>query len=165
MLTATYIITQHPFFAGLAADHQKYMIKHASECRFDSETYIFHQGEPAEKCYLLGRGTVSVEIATPGQDPIQIQLVGEGELLGLSWVFPPHIWQFDARVLQPIHALVFDADALRRLCEKDHELAYQLMKRYGQAVLHRLQTARQRLLEEQDAHIKPKRFRHRTVHG
>ena len=148
MLSNKQIISQHPFFEGMSPAHLASLAAAVTIGDFAAGDYIFRQSQPAHTCYLLGSGRVAIETDTPAGEHMLVQIVGEGELLGLSWIFPPHLWQFDARVLQPVHALIFDADYLRSLFEADHELALALMQRYGCAVVHRLQALRKRYVEE-----------------
>ncbi len=75
-----------------------------------------------------------------------IQIIGPGDVLGWSWLFPPFFWHFDAWVVQPTTAIFFYGTRLREACEQDHELGYELMKRMTQVVMRRLQATRQQLL-------------------
>jgi hypothetical protein len=78
---------------------------------------------------------------------MRIQTVGTGEPVGWSWMVPPHRWQFDARVLEPTGAIVFDGKALREQCERDHELGYSLLKRLVSVIAGRLAATRLQLLD------------------
>ena len=56
---------------------------------------------------------------------------GEGELVGLSWLLPPYRWAYDARAHRARRApIALDAACLRGKCEDDHDLGYELMKRF-----------------------------------
>ena len=66
--------------------------------RFNAGQYLFHEGEPATEFFLIRHGKVALEIAAPGQRRHRLsQTVGEGDIVGLSWLVPPYRWQFDAR--------------------------------------------------------------------
>ena len=67
----------------------------------------------------------------PARQTLPIQTLTEGDILGWSWLYPPYRWQFSARALEPTKAIAFDAARLRGRCEADHELGYQLMKRFA----------------------------------
>ncbi len=75
------------------------------------------------------------------------QTVAEGDVLGWSWLFPPYRWVFDAQALELTRALVFDGTCLRGKCEDDHNLGYELMKRFAHVVVQRLQATRLQLLD------------------
>ena len=147
MLSTKQIVYQHPFFANLTESHRNILLGHAVPRTFEIGEFLFRQSEPANNFYLLGSGKVSLEAVTQDES-ITVQLVGEGEVLGLSWLYPPYEWQFNAKAIDTTNALVFDAQVLRAVCEKDHELGYQLMRRYGCSILERLKSTRQRLIDE-----------------
>jgi CRP/FNR family transcriptional regulator, cyclic AMP receptor protein len=61
-------------------------------------------------------------------------------------MFPPYVWQFTARTIEPTTALFFYAPILREYCEKDHSLGYELLKRISAVMVTRLQAAHDQLL-------------------
>jgi CRP-like cAMP-binding protein len=75
-----------------------------------------------------------------------IQIIGAGEVLGWSWLFPPYLWHFNARAMEATDAIFFYATPLREECESDHELGYELMKRMAEVMVRRLQATRWKLL-------------------
>ena len=76
-----------------------------------------------------------------------IETLEAGEVLGWSWLFPPYRWHFDARALSLVRATIFDGACLRGKCEEDAQLGYDLMSRFAQVVIERLQSTRLRLLD------------------
>jgi hypothetical protein len=68
-------------------------------------------------------------------------------VLGWSWLFPPYLWHFDARAVTPPKAIFFYGTRLRELCEENHDLGYELMKRVSEIVIRRLQATRRELVE------------------
>jgi CRP/FNR family transcriptional regulator, cyclic AMP receptor protein len=119
----------------------------ASTVRFQAGSYLFHEGDPADRLFLVRRGRVALELLVPGRGPLIVDTVQAGELLGVSWLFPPYRWQLDARAVKPVEALAADGAALRAACEQDPRFGYQLTQRIGAVMQHRLQSARVRLLD------------------
>ena len=78
--------------------------------------------------------------------------LGDGEIVGLSWLAPPYRWTFDARAMARTHAIGIDARCLRAKCESDHHLGYQLMKRFLSVLVARLHATR---LQTLDVYRKP----------
>ena len=78
--------------------------------------------------------------------PVAVQVIGPGDVLGWSWLFPPYYWHFDARALVPTTAIFFYGTRLREQCEADHDLGYELMKRVTAVVIRRLQATREQSL-------------------
>jgi CRP/FNR family transcriptional regulator, cyclic AMP receptor protein len=46
-----------------------------------------------------------------------------------------------------VHAIAFDGACLRGKCEEDHGLGYEMMRRFAQIVIERLQSTRIKLLD------------------
>ncbi|HWR52833.1 MAG TPA: cyclic nucleotide-binding domain-containing protein [Bryobacteraceae bacterium] len=152
METIERILAQHPFFEGLDTGYIKLLTGCASNVRFDAGAYIFREAEEADCFYLIRQGKVALEIRAPQRPPLVIETLEEGEILGWSWVIPPYYWRFDARVVEPVRAFALDGKCLRGKCEKDHDLGYELLKRFSHIVDERLQTTRLQLLDVYGAH-------------
>jgi CRP-like cAMP-binding protein len=110
-------------------------------------TYLFREGERADRFFLIRKGAVALEVHAPGAGPLVIETLGEGEVVGWSWLFKPYRWQFDARTTAPTGLIAFDGACLRGKCDADHELGYQLMQRFASEMLERLQATRLQLLD------------------
>jgi len=81
---------------------------------------------------------VALELHSPGQQPIVVATLHEGDVLDGSWLVPPYRWTFDARASELVRVLGVDARCLRDKCEADHDLGYELMKRFAGAMGERL---------------------------
>jgi CRP-like cAMP-binding protein len=141
------IIRQHPFFQGLTDRHMQLIVGCAKNVILDAEQLVFREGEAADQFYLIREGLVSVEVMIPQRGATTVQTVGEGDVLGWSWLFPPYRWHFGARTLKLTRAIAFDGKCLRTKCEKDHDLGYELLKRFSRVVTERLEATRLQLLD------------------
>ena len=141
------IIRQQSFFQGMQECHIELITGCALNLHFAEGYFIAHEGDPANEFYLVREGTVCVECRIPHRGVTTVQTVHEDEILGWSWLFPPHRWHFDARAQTPIHALKFDGRCLRNKCEEDHDLGYELFRRFIYIVGERLEATRMQLLD------------------
>ena len=141
------IIAEHPFFKGLDDRFLKLAAGCAQNVRFDAGEYLFHEGEEADRFYAVRHGSVAVEIFAPQRGAITVQTLGAGELVGWSWLFPPYLWQFDARAMDIVRATSFDGACLRKKCDADPAMGYELMKRLAQLISQRLEATRLQLLD------------------
>ena len=73
--------------------------------------------------------------------------VDAGEILGWSWLLPPYQWKFNARAMESIRAIALDGKCLRTKCEENHDLGYELLKRFAQVIEKRLEATRLQLLD------------------
>jgi CRP/FNR family cyclic AMP-dependent transcriptional regulator len=60
---------------------------------------------------------------------------------------PPYRWTYDARALELVRAIAMDATCLRDKCEADHDLGYELMKRFMPVMVERLHSTRLQMLD------------------
>jgi CRP/FNR family cyclic AMP-dependent transcriptional regulator len=81
---------------------------------------------------------VALELHSPGQAPVVVATLREGDVLDGSWLVPPYCWTFDARASEIVRLLGVDARCLRDKCEADHDLGYELMKRFASVMGERL---------------------------
>jgi CRP-like cAMP-binding protein len=107
---------------------------------------IFREGELANRFYLIETGKVILESSGGAGDPVVIDTIGAGDLLGWSWMFPPNTWHFTARAMESTTAIFFYGTILREHCEKDHSLGYKLLKRMTVVMNRRMQAARDKML-------------------
>lgn len=75
------------------------------------------EGSKADRFWIVLTGLVALDVHVPGRRAATVDAMGQGELLGWSWLVPPHTWQLGAEAHGPVHALGFDAAAVRTLCE------------------------------------------------
>lgn len=141
------IVREHPFFAGLAEEPCRLVAGCAKNVRFEAGQYLFHESQQIDQFYLLRHGRVAMQLTEPGRGAITFQTVGEGEVIGVSWLVPPYRWTYDAQALELVRAIAIDAKCLRNKCEADHDLGYELMKRFVPILVERLHATRLQMLD------------------
>jgi CRP-like cAMP-binding protein len=144
------VLGQHPFLAGLDRRHLRPLLGLASLKSFKPFEVIFHEGNPANTLYLLVKGKVEIETPLLGCEAVPIQTLGVGEVLGWSWLLPPYQYHYSARAVEPTEAIALDGRALRGRCEEDHDLGYEMMKRFALVIVQRLAATRARFLSFPD---------------
>jgi CRP-like cAMP-binding protein len=141
------IVKEHPFFAEMQNAFCELVCGCAKNVRFEAGQYVFHEGEPADWFYLLRHGRVALQVTAPGRGAVTFQTMAEGEIVGLSWLIPPYRWTYDAKAIEPIRAIALNASCLRQKCEADHDLGYEMMKRFMPVLIQRLQATRLQILD------------------
>ena len=140
------VIAEHPFLHGLKPEHLRLLADNSMRMRYEAGELIFREGDPANRFYLIEQGRVSLESHRRDEAPVAVQVIGPGDVLGWSWLFPPYYWHFDARAVEPTMAIFFYGTRLREQCEQDHDFGFEMMKRMTPVVIHRLQATRKQLL-------------------
>jgi CRP-like cAMP-binding protein len=139
----------------MKASHLAVLAESAAEVEFKPGQIVFRQGVPANQFFLIDSGRIALEAHAPAEGTELVQHLGAGEVLGWSWLFPPFIWHFQARVVEPTHAIVLSGGHLLNAAERDHDFGYELMKRVSQVAIRRLQATRKQLLALQSNRLSP----------
>ncbi len=138
-------IINHPFLCTMSQENQELVTKNAKRVEYAPGEIIFRQGEPANRLFLIDSGRVNLESAQGGGQSVRIQTLGEKEVIGWSWLFPPFSWHFTARAVEPTIVTVLDGGHLLVTAEENPSFGYDLMRRVAQIVIERLQTTRKQV--------------------
>lgn len=141
------VLADIPLLEGLGPDALKLLAGCAGNVRFNEGAWLIKRGDPADVFYLIRHGSVVLETHVPGRGAITVETLEPGEILGWSWLFPPYRWHLDARALTLVRATAFDGACLRAKCQNDPAFGYELMSRFAQVLIERLQWTRLRLLD------------------
>jgi CRP/FNR family transcriptional regulator, cyclic AMP receptor protein len=139
-------VALHPFLAGMNPAQLALLTDCAIPVHFKKGQTILREGDLANRFYLIESGKVVLESGEGFGDPVIVETIGAGDLLGWSWMFPPYVWHFTARAAEDTEAIFFYGTILREYCERDHSLGYELFKRITPIMMKRLQSARRRML-------------------
>lgn len=139
-------VALHPFLIGMNHDQLALLADCAIPVQFKKGQTIFREGETANRFYLIETGKVVLEAGGASGDPVIVDTIGSGDLLGWSWMFPPYAWRFGARAAERTRAIFFYGTILREYCERDHAVGYALLKRMTVVMNRRMQAARDKML-------------------
>jgi CRP/FNR family transcriptional regulator, cyclic AMP receptor protein len=139
-------LTDLPLLGTLSDAQRARIADTAREVTFATGRRLFDEGQDASGCWLIRSGRVALETVAPGRGSLVIQTLHAGDVLGWSWLVPPHRWHFSAVTTEPVVAVELDTARLRALAEDDPALGYPLALGLFEALLNRLQSTRARLL-------------------
>jgi CRP-like cAMP-binding protein len=141
------LLAENPFFDEMSEEYLETMAGCGTLVHFKPGEFLLREGEKADTFYLVRSGEVAIESDIPAGNPLSIARIGAGGITGYSWLFPPYRNGFDSLALTHVSALALHGECLRGKVENDHELGYQLMKRFAQVMLDRLQATRRQMLD------------------
>ncbi|MGX2992785.1 cyclic nucleotide-binding domain-containing protein [Streptomyces sp. JNUCC 64] len=144
--------TARRLLTALPADHRQRLMDLALEVSFPQDARIFEEGGPADRLWVIRSGSVALDLSVPDRRRVTVETLQPGDLLGWSWLFPPHQWDFGAEAFSPVRAYEFDAPEVRALCEEEPELGLALLSTIAEILAHRLEGARTRLIENYAKH-------------
>jgi CRP-like cAMP-binding protein len=137
----------HPFFAGLDAASIAELAGCARNEHVRAGQYLFREGGSAEHFYVVMHGRIALELMSPTTGALVLESAGDGEVLDWPWLIPPYRWLYDARAMEPTSVVSLESACLRRKCDADPQLGYQVVQRVAQVMSDRLLAARIRLLD------------------
>ena len=140
-------LADHPFLRGMADGHLAVLSRVCWVAPVRQGHLLFAEGDTAHRFWLIRTGHVSLDLHAPGDRQLIVETLGQGDLLGLSWLVPPYQWQFSATAVHDTMTFEFNADAVREACGSDPGLGYQLLQRVMSAASSRLQATRIRMLD------------------
>jgi CRP/FNR family transcriptional regulator, cyclic AMP receptor protein len=152
METLERILADHPFFSELDRQYVELLAGCASNVRFTAGSWVVREGAEASQFYLIREGRIALEIASPSRSPLTVETLEEGGILGWSWLIPPHTWSLDARATELTRAIALDGKCLRLKCEENHDLGYELLKRFARILEQHLEATRLQLVDIYAAH-------------
>jgi CRP-like cAMP-binding protein len=143
-------LSKHPFLSGLDKRFLPRLARLAAHKKFEDQQLVFQEGRPANELYLICRGKIGIETALLGMSELIVQTLGADEVVGWSWLLPPYEYHYSARALEPTEVIAIDGKSLRGQCESDHDLGYEMMKRFALVIVQRLAATRAQFLHFPD---------------
>ncbi len=124
--------------ARMPAPERRFLSELADEIRAYDGEFLFKAGEPADRFIVIGRGRVELV----SENGIIVDVLGPGELVGVSWFYPDREWSLSARAQHGFIGVVFPAEAVRARCEVDDQLSLIMLEELYSSLHGRLSRAR-----------------------
>ena len=147
MRTLDALIVESPVFTGLDQEQLELIAGCGSNVVFAAGERLFREGDQADTFFLVRHGLVALDTDVPNRADVTVETVGPGEIVGWSWLLEPHRWHFTGRAVELVRAVQFDGVCLRKKCEEDPVLGYELLSRFAQVLVNRLQATRLQLMD------------------
>lgn len=142
------IMENIPWFQELKPEHFKKLAEIASVHIFPEGSELFREGDREDRLYVVIEGRVAIEIFVPHRGRVTILTAEPLDTVGWSSVTPNiRTRTANARAVITSKVIGFDSNALRNLCEEDHELGYFVYRRIANIIAGRLLVTRLQLLD------------------
>jgi CRP-like cAMP-binding protein len=145
LLTQT--LQEIQFLRDMAPEHLEQIANNARIREFDESDVVFREGDAAENIYLVVFGNVSLEICAAGSGCKQILTLGPGELLGWSALLGQSRYTARARTPELARLVEINVPQLMKICDRDPQFGYELMRRTALALASRLSATRMQLID------------------
>jgi CRP/FNR family transcriptional regulator, cyclic AMP receptor protein len=147
MRTLDALIVESPVFKDLDPEQLELIAGCATNTVFAAGDRLFREGDQADAFFLIRHGLVALDAYVPNRGQLTMETVGPGEIVGWSWLVPPYRWHFTGRAVELVRAVQFDGACLRGKCDNDPVLGYDLVNRFAQVLVSRLQATRLQLMD------------------
>lgn len=136
-------IRAHPFCADMTDEQIKLLVGCTRNLHFGAGEFLMREGASEDQLYLVRRGHVALEVQPAGGEPVCLETVGAGDVLGISCI-TPYAAHLDCRARDSVVALAIDNTCLLRKMNEDPRLGYAIAMRllertYQRLARHRLQ--------------------------
>ncbi|GGV35226.1 hypothetical protein GCM10010495_60250 [Kitasatospora herbaricolor] len=139
--------SQHGFLGALAPAHRDLLAAFAHEVEIPAGARIFEEGGSADRFWIIRSGGAALDVHVPGGPPPVVETLGEGDLLGWSWLFEPYRWHLGAQARGTLLAVEFDAARVRAACGQDPAFGLAVTGAVAAVIARRLKATRTRLLD------------------
>lgn len=142
------LFSSNVLFKDMAKKDLAYLKRHVYAKDYAENEWFFREADQADWFYILIKGKVAIESPSPDGTLHLVQVLHPGDVLGWSWLIPPHNWRFDVRALTKVETAAFDAKMVRAHCEKDKDFGYEIYKRFSFVLAMRLEMSRLQWLDK-----------------
>ena len=140
-------IEELPLAEQLSPKHLEHLAGVCVLVDFAEEAELFVPGDEADSIYLVISGRVSLVMEVPGREPTIVASFSRGDLFGWEALRADSVRSTIARASKATRCLRCPSDALRQLCELDHDFGYRVMSHAFDIVAAGLSDCRVRLLD------------------
>ena len=145
-LTAT--LETIPWFRDLSHEQIEQLAGIIEIRQLHRDEYLFLEGEKIDNLYVILEGEIAIENYIPGRGNVRMFTAEPLDVIGWASLTPVVRQREDsARALSSSILLGFRGDALRQLCDLDHDLGFSVMRRLSNIVASRLLSTRLQLLD------------------
>lgn len=135
------------FLAGLPGPEMRFLERIGTHAEFYAGEALCVAGEPAEQFFIVTAGRAFVEAPVTGREPVVVDSVGIGDIVGINWYFAPHEWGWTVRAGTDMTVFAFDAATVRQQCQTDERLQREILLQLSKALLRRVDRIRTTLVE------------------
>jgi len=140
-------LSSHAFFKGLPQGLLETASSGAKLRTYRAGEFLLREGRAADEFFAILDGKVALEVFAADRRRITIQTVGSGEVLGWSWLAPPHRWSLDAIAVKTTHAITIEASTLWTRFAAEPSEGYEFLLRLVPVLAGRIQAMEMQLLE------------------
>ncbi|MEJ2742134.1 MAG: cyclic nucleotide-binding domain-containing protein [Gammaproteobacteria bacterium] len=152
MKTVSQFVREHTLFNGMPSEQVDFIAGCGQLRRFAKGDYLAQENDAAEFFYLIIEGRVVIETHQLHGSATPLLTVNANELVNWSWLIPPYRHRFDARALTALRTVALNGTCIRKKCDIDPKLGFDLLRRLSAVIISSLHNAQFQLLDVYSTH-------------
>ncbi len=135
------ILLSCPIFKGIEISTLEKIEVISDLITAERDEQIFAKGEKATQLYIIGSGSIRLNVTILillSEQEVLVDMKYPGELIGWSALVPPHELTLSAWADEECQLLRISGQELQALCEQDEHLGYVVMSRMASIIGSRL---------------------------
>lgn len=141
------ILMELRFTAGLSNEDQQKLARISDFQNIPKGGTIFTEGSEHKDIYVIRSGRVEICMSIPARGCLPVLTLEAGDLVGWSSILKLGEMTATVVALEDTQVIAIDAASLRTLCDQDHDIGYQIMRRIATALSQRLVASRLQVLD------------------
>jgi hypothetical protein len=133
-------------FRGLSEDQISKVLALSEKQTFPSGTTVFHQGDEANRLYIVDSGRVAINTSIQDGKWAPVCIVSSGGVFGWSCLVPPYQLTASATTFEETEVTLFEGSALKELFSREPAIGYVMIQNVGGLISSRLRNARLELI-------------------
>jgi len=146
------VLMQLRFTAGLSEGDQQKLAAIARLQKVQTGETLFTEGSEHKDLYVICRGRVEICMTIPARGCLPVLTLETGDLVGWSTVLQQGEMTATVAAIEETEVIAINAEALRALCDDDHDIGYRIMERVARALSQRLVACRLQVLDMYGEH-------------
>jgi CRP-like cAMP-binding protein len=143
-----------PIFGGLEEGTLEFLLEQSRIETFDSDEFLFHEGDKGDSIYIIESGVVAVSKAWEEKSHILAHL-RKGDCVGEMELIDIRSRSASVCAIEEVRTIVLPRKAIFKLYERDLEQFTTIQMNMGREVSRRLREADEKLFQE---HMKAEHF-------
>ena len=131
------------FFKTLLSGRYRDFIKYGINKRIPPKAYLFHEGEPAQRCYLVTEGCLKLSKRNVQGREVIIRYISSGEMTATPIVLKGGVYPVTAQAIKETNVISWDKNKFLEIAQKYPKITLDLIT----LLFERMEDIQQRYLE------------------
>ncbi|NDY71847.1 Crp/Fnr family transcriptional regulator [Desulfobacter hydrogenophilus] len=131
------------FFKTLLSHNYRDVLKYGINKRISPKGYLFHEGEPATRCYLVVEGCLKLSKLNVRGREVILRYISSGEMTATPIVLKGGVYPVTAQAIKETEVISWDRNGFFEIVQKCPEMSLDLIT----LLFERLEALQQRYME------------------